>query len=128
MVENERVRRLLRVKLKLLRQLNPNAAWLEKLDHGGTILQVGTGTIAEAVASTTILQVEETRRVCCIKVADLHTTAQVELSTHARMPVLGQCLRKLHAKAMDLQVIAVLIAGKQIISEVRNGLAHGDQL
>ena len=58
-VNNQRRRRLLRLELELLAQMQPDSLRLEKLEEPDLIFEIGAGRVSERVSATAIVFLEE---------------------------------------------------------------------
>jgi hypothetical protein len=56
------------------------------------------------------------------------SSAKPELGAHPGVPVLGQGLGQLHGQPVQLEVLAVGVAGEQLPGHLRHPAPHGDHL
>src|SRR5664279_3359143 len=121
-VHHEGIRRLLRVELKLLRQLDADPRRVEEADQGGPVLEVRARGISERVARTPVCLVAD-------HLLGVHRDVrQPQLVPHPVVPHLGQRLCELYGQAVQLEVLPVRVLGEQLTRGARHRRPHGDEL
>lgn len=96
---DDRAGRLLRLKLKLLAELNIDAAGLHERPELGLVLQVRTRRIAEAVPAALIALLKQPSHLSGVLFRD------AEFHPDLLVHVLGKGLGRLHAEAVQVQVV-----------------------
>ena len=101
MVDDDRARRLLGVDLPVLGQPAADAVGPEDAEELLLIAHVRARRVAEAVPAAAVLLGEElpdARRI---------VPSDAQLRPHALVPQLGQGFRRLHAQAMEVEILGV---------------------
>ena len=85
------------------------------------LLEVRAGGVAEAVAAALVLLLEDLLHFLRILAGD------AQLLAHALVEILGERFGRFDRKAVEVQVVAVVVRLEQFLGELARALAHGDQ-
>jgi hypothetical protein len=119
MVDDDRAGRLLRRELGLLAQLDADPLPLQQVLDLVLVLDGGAGRVAERVARAAVLLLGQHR----LQVALL---GEAKLLADAVVPVLREGLGELHRQAVQLEVLAVVVAGEHLRGDFGHVRAHRD--
>ena len=99
---------LFRRQLELLRQRHPDPLGPQQAHHGGPVLQVRAGRVAEGVTAAPVADLQDAVQVGRV------VPGQAGLLADPAVPVLCEGLGQLDRQPVQLQVLAVGVLGEEL--------------
>ena len=114
MMHNDRRRRLLRVELKFLGQLDADTLRLEQFEKLRLIFEIRARRIAKTVTRALISLMEQLRELRSIAARD------AEFFANALVPHLGQCLGRFDRQSVEQKIVGVIVRLEQLRPNARS--------
>src|ERR1700687_3328485 len=122
MMDNDRGRRLLRLELKLFRQLHVDARGIEQFEQFCLVLEAGARRIAKAVTGTLVVLMEQLRKFPGIMARD----SQFFANTFT--PQFRQCLGALNTQTVEVEIVCIVVRFEKLLRILTGAPAYSYQM